>query len=157
MTARPRPGRRSRRRGSTLVETAIVLNVVLMLLLGICEYGRLIMVKQLMDNAAREGARLAVVNTGSATVMKADIQQSVTNYLAGQQSSYANLNIQVGQADPASGAITGGTGEAWKAVPFGGGIGVQVDLDFKPAVPLTFGLPSAVHLTARSVMRSEAN
>jgi Flp pilus assembly protein TadG len=37
-----------------------VLNVFLLGLLGVFEYGRLVMIRQLMDNAAREGARLAM-------------------------------------------------------------------------------------------------
>ena len=63
---RQRSGSRSRsRRGSVVVETAIVLSVLLTGLLGIFEYGRLGMIRQLMNNAAREGARMAIVSTAS--------------------------------------------------------------------------------------------
>lgn len=134
------------------METAIVINILVVLLLGVMEYGRLIMTKQLMNNAAREGARLAVVNTDSAsTVTRSQIQSTVTTFMAGQ--SYNNLNIQVFQADPVTGANVG----TWNTTAFGSNIAVQVDLDFTPVFPIYGGLPGAIHLTSRSMMRSEAN
>jgi Flp pilus assembly protein TadG len=44
-----------------LVEMALVLPVFMMVLLGIVEFGRAMMVSQLLANASREGARLAIV------------------------------------------------------------------------------------------------
>src|SRR4051794_15503661 len=100
-----RQARRSRS-GRTAVEAAIVINVLVVLLMGVFEYGRLMMIRQLMDNAAREGARYAVVNTSSTSgVTTAQIQSTVTGYLAGQ--TVNNLVVQVYQADPTSGANIG--------------------------------------------------
>jgi Flp pilus assembly protein TadG len=45
------------RRAATIVEMALVISLVLPLMFAVFEYGRIIMLKQLMDNAAREGAR----------------------------------------------------------------------------------------------------
>jgi hypothetical protein len=46
----------------------------------------------------------------------------------------------------------------WSSAPFGEDIAVQIDADYQPMVPATFGiLPSSLHLKAKSVMRSEAN
>lgn len=150
------PDRRSsrlRRAGRTAVETAIVINVLLAILLAVYEYGRLIMVKQLMDNAAREGARLAVVSTNpNSGVTTATIQSTVTGFLAGQL--YNNLTINVGPADT-SGNIN--TAQSWNTVPFGSNIGVQVTLTYVPIVPINFGLPGVMQLTSKSIMRSEAN
>ncbi len=50
------------RRGSTLTEAALVLPLFLMFLFGVFEYGRYILVLQVSTNAAREGARWAVVH-----------------------------------------------------------------------------------------------
>ena len=50
------------RRGLTIVETAVVISLVLLLIFGTYEYGRFVMVRQVIHNAAREGARLAVVD-----------------------------------------------------------------------------------------------
>src|SRR6266568_6114982 len=50
--------RRTRQRsGSAVVEFSVVLPILVTLLLGIWEIGRMVQVKQIIDNAAREGAR----------------------------------------------------------------------------------------------------
>src|SRR5207249_4852090 len=86
-----RPLRTPARRGATLVETAIVISACLVLLFAVFEYGRFVMLKQLLENAAREGARQAV--TGTSTLTTSDIQATVTQYLAGQP--LANVTTQV--------------------------------------------------------------
>lgn len=50
------------RRGTTLVETAVVLSLLLLFLLGIFEYARYLMITQLLANAARDGVRYAATN-----------------------------------------------------------------------------------------------
>lgn len=56
----PRPTRCARRSGAAAVEMAVVMNLVLVpLMLGVWEVGRLVHVKQVVVNATREGARLA--------------------------------------------------------------------------------------------------
>jgi Flp pilus assembly protein TadG len=145
--------RREARSGRTAVEAVIVLNVLVVLILGVYDHGRLIMVKQLADNAAREGARVAVVSTDPSTgVTAAQIQATTTGFLAGQ--TVNNLAVQVYQADGTTGANVG----AWNAAPFGSNIAVQVDFDYVPLVPVNFGImPSVLHVTAKSVMRCEAD
>src|SRR3954470_18319969 len=53
---------RIRRQGSTVVESALVLSVFLMLLFGMFEYCRFLLVLHVTNNAARDGARYASVN-----------------------------------------------------------------------------------------------
>jgi hypothetical protein len=48
--------------GQALAEFAIVLPILLVLILGVFDFGRLIFVHTAMTNAAREGARLGAVN-----------------------------------------------------------------------------------------------
>ncbi len=141
------------RAGRTAVETAIVIKLLLVLLLAIFEYGRLIMMDNLIDNAAREGARLVVVNPAATVPLTtAQIQATVTTYLAGQ--TVQNLVILVYQADSTTGANVG----AWNTAPVGSDIAVQVDFDYTPIVPVNFGiLPSTIHLTAKALMLTEAN
>jgi len=141
------------RSGRTAVEAAIVINVLLVLLLSIFEYGRLIMMTNLIDNAAREGARLVVVNPAATTSLTTtQIQTVVTGYLAGQ--SVQNLVVQVYQADSTTGANVG----AWNTAPPGTDIAVQVDFDYTPIVPVSLGiLPSTLHLTSKALMLTEAN
>ncbi len=146
-----RPDRR--RGGQTVVETALVINLLLLVILGVFEYGHIIMIKQLMDNAAREGARMAVVSTQTnPATTTAQIQSAVSGYLAGQP--VQNLAINVFEANPTTNANIG----PWTAAPFGVDIAVTVDADYQPMIPTSFGiLPNPLHFTARSVMRSEAN
>jgi len=54
-----------KRRGAAVVETAMVLAVTILFLFGIIEYGRYTMFRQIIENAAREGARLALVQSGN--------------------------------------------------------------------------------------------
>jgi hypothetical protein len=55
----------SRARGGAIVEFAVVLPLLLTLLFGIIEYGWVFMVRQTMQNAAREGCRLQVLQTST--------------------------------------------------------------------------------------------
>ncbi len=72
-----RPGRR---RAVAAVEFAAVLPLILTLLLGIWEVGRLIEIQQFLENATREGARQAA--TGQLT--DAQVQQVVLQALAAE-------------------------------------------------------------------------
>jgi Flp pilus assembly protein TadG len=145
--------RRTARRGAAVLEMAFVSGVFFYLMLGLFEYGHLVMVKQLMDNAAREGARVAIVSTNTYPVTTtSQIGTIVNGYLVGQPLN--NVNIQVFEADPVTGANIG----PWNTAPFGITIAVQIDADYPPMMPTTFGIiPSSIHLTSKSTMRSEAN
>src|SRR5687767_6075312 len=57
---RLRPTSAARRSAAAAIEFAVVLPVLLMFVLGIIEYGRMLMVAQVTTTASREGARYAV-------------------------------------------------------------------------------------------------
>ena len=57
------------RRGQALVEMAIVLPVLLIILLGIFDFGRAIYAFNTISNSAREAARLAIVDQNTAAVV----------------------------------------------------------------------------------------
>jgi Flp pilus assembly protein TadG len=78
----------ARRSGAVAVELAVMLPLVLVLLFGVWDVGRILETQQLLSNAAREGAREASVGvlldstTGyQKDVTAADVQQTVLNYL----------------------------------------------------------------------------
>lgn len=50
------------RRGQSLVEFALVLPVLLLLFMGILDFGRAVYAYNTLSNAAREGARVAIVD-----------------------------------------------------------------------------------------------
>ena len=55
-------------RGQALVEFALLLPLVMLILIGIVEFGRAWQAKQTLTDAAREGARLAVVGDDTVTL-----------------------------------------------------------------------------------------
>jgi hypothetical protein len=65
-------------RGSQLIEFSLVLPLLLLVVLGIMDFGLLFQRYEAVTNAAREGARIAVLQ-GYGT---ADVQARVTQYLA---------------------------------------------------------------------------
>ena len=72
-------GRRSRSRGQSLVEFALVLPIFLMLIMGVIDAGRLVYMNSTLSNAAREGARLGSVEAsfkGMTTAQYAACNQS---------------------------------------------------------------------------------
>jgi Flp pilus assembly protein TadG len=64
------------------VEAAVVLSVVVFIMLGTWEIGRMCQMSRALRDAAREGARVAAGGTnGGSSVTVAVVQQTVQNYL----------------------------------------------------------------------------
>jgi hypothetical protein len=59
---------RGQTRGQALVEFALVLPILLILLLGVLDFGRAIAAYNSVSNAARSGARVAIVNQDLAAI-----------------------------------------------------------------------------------------
>jgi Flp pilus assembly protein TadG len=77
---------------ATAVETAVVLMPLLILVFGVFEYGRLLLAWNLLNNAAREGCRYALVNNTSTTV-STDVTNLVTGFMAGQSTCLSNFTV----------------------------------------------------------------
>ena len=79
-------------RGTALLETALTLPLLLLVCIGIFEFGRAYQTWQILTNAAREGARLAVL-PGTAD---ADVKTRVATYLAdGMVGSPASATVNI--------------------------------------------------------------
>jgi Flp pilus assembly protein TadG len=145
-----------KRPAATLVEANFVLSALLLLLLAIFEYGRFVMTRQLMDNAAREGARWAVANTYNGTT--AQVQSVVNQKLgpgANQLFGYSqSSSISVYAADSSGNIIAG---QSWNNVSFGANIAVVVTGTYKPILPNFLFMHSTIAVTSKAVMASEAN
>jgi len=89
-----RKHRSGRRWGAAAIETAMVMIPMTMFLFGVFEYGRLLMNWNLLNNAAREGCRYALVNNTSGTI-STSVQTTVTNYMAGQSGSFTGFTVTV--------------------------------------------------------------
>ena len=68
--------------GQSLVEFGIVAFLLVMLLLGVIEIGRMVLVYTAVANAARAGARYAIVHGSDNLATTAQIQTVVKNFLS---------------------------------------------------------------------------
>ncbi len=93
-----RPVRKCRRmrRGAAVVEFAIVVPLFFLLVFGMIEFGRLVMVQQVLTNASREGARRAVLQG----VSDSDVQAAVEEYLAKAAISGASVSVTTQEPTP---------------------------------------------------------
>ncbi|MEX1232968.1 MAG: TadE/TadG family type IV pilus assembly protein [Planctomycetaceae bacterium] len=92
-----------RRRGAALVEMALVLPVFVTVTLGIIEFGRAMMVSQLVTNAAREGARLGSLDGTTNPEIEAEIRsflQGSANVGSGDVSIAITVTPAAGNPDP---------------------------------------------------------
>lgn len=124
------------------------MNIFLLFIFGIFEFGHFVMVKQLMDNAARDGARMA--SMGPLATTTAQIQAQVTTELAGNGPS--NLSIQVFQANPTSGANIG----AWTNAGLGNTIAVQITGTYQPMLSMANLIPLPVPVSSEAMIYSES-
>jgi Flp pilus assembly protein TadG len=102
--------RHRRRKGAQIIEFAIILPLFLMLVFGIFEYGRAMMVIEILTNAAREGARTAVVSGST----QAQVYTTIDNYLTG---SHITGYTRTVSPDP-GGAARGSTVTVNVSVPY---------------------------------------
>ena len=79
-------------RGAALIETAITIPLVLLVSVSIFEFGRAYQTWQVLTNAAREGARIAVLEAYT----DADVTTTVRNYLtSGRLTNASTASITV--------------------------------------------------------------
>ncbi len=151
---------RDPRRGASLVEFTLVALVFFMFLFGILEYVRFIFFQNLLNNAAREGARFAVVSTTDSTVnpvTTVQVQNYVDSYLynmgANNYLTYSpTSNISLFRIDPVNGQVSD-----WGNATAGQLIGVTISGTYTPNSPLLLFLPSSMTVQATVTMSSEAN
>jgi Flp pilus assembly protein TadG len=147
------------RSGVTVVETAVVLSAALFFMFGIFEWGRFVMVRQVMENSAREGARYAVVHTGDSPAP--DVAAYVRAKMAGVDGQMTGVSILVykyNTATPTDKTLV------WTNAAFGEGIAVEITGTYNPVLPTMAFFKQIVPIMSgsapmytRSIMYSEAN
>jgi Flp pilus assembly protein TadG len=127
-------------RGQALAEFALVLPVLMLLIAGIIDFGRAWNIKQAVTDAAREGARYAVVADGAVTLdtVRAKVKQRLT--LAAIDTSAAT--IDVAGAFHAAGEMTVN-------------VSTQYNMGWVGALLQWAGAPSMVTISTQATMRSE--
>jgi hypothetical protein len=136
---RPRGKRLGRRRrGATLVEFAIVAPIFFLMVLALVEFGRMVMVQQILTNAAREGARQAILYHLS----RAEVESVVGDYLT--KGSIPTAIISISPETPFDKVGFGEPVAVTVAVPFG-------DVSWIPTPQFLGNIP----LSSTAVMRAE--
>ena len=82
---------RKHEQGQALVETAITLPLLLLLLMGIMEFGWYFYNQMSVENGSREGARYAIVNADSGTLTQ-DVTDVVSGVIVGPGTVTVTVN-----------------------------------------------------------------
>ena len=118
-----------RKRGQGLVEFAMVLPLLLLVFVGIAEFGRIFAIYANLFNAAREGARVGVVPPSQKTAIEAKVRETI--FLVDPADVIVNVVFDDGPPDfEETGLDYGRFGER-----------VRVDVryeDLEPMVPIPF-------------------
>ncbi len=141
----------NRRFGAALVEMTFVAVLFFIFLFGIVEYCRYIFYLQVMDNAAREGARYAVVNTQEAN-LETETKNQVLTKMVGLENGIENFQVKLYRAEPDGTQVGNADG-----AEFGEFIIVQVEGDYSPILPSFLFMGNSIHIQSKALMNSEAN
>lgn len=122
-------------KGQSLVEFSIILPLLLLVVMGIVEFGMMLNSYLTINNAAREGARYGIIGNSNA-----EIQSIITSTSPSLNSAYLTITIT-----PADGSrISGNT------------LTVKLTYNYKLTVPIISGiLGNSVQLNAQTSMRIE--
>jgi Flp pilus assembly protein TadG len=169
-----------RRRGSTVVEAALVMSVFLLLLFGIFEYCRFLFVLHVTNNAAREGARYASVNATAPTSQAATLQTAIIAYttqmMSGVNNQISGYQVAVYAVDPTGLTLTppviraasanpptypnpfnssDPNAVAWNSSPFPNRIAVTIQGTYTPALPSFLLMPTSIPIYITAVLGAE--
>jgi Flp pilus assembly protein TadG len=149
MIALHRSTRARRRRGQALVEFALVIPIFLLVLVAIFDLGRAVFAYNTLTNAAREGARTAIVNQYKPTIVAR----------AKQQTAIVELNDPSVQVDfyQVNADGTPNTSIQCVAIAVGCLAVVSFEATYQPITPLVSNIlfKDGVTFTARAVLSVE--
>ena len=141
--------REQNRAGAALVEMAIVLPIFLMVSLGIIEFGRALMVANMVTNSAREGARMAVLDGSTNTAVKQAVEDFLTastGVKAADITTTITINPAGSNPDPANQCAAALARDL---------ITVQVQIPFSKVALMPGGYLTGATLNGKSAMRHE--
>jgi Flp pilus assembly protein TadG len=149
MSSFARRPRHSTRRGQALVEFALVIPIFLLVLVAIFDLGRAVFAYNTLTNAAREGARMAIVNQYKPTIVAR----------AKQQTAIVELNDPSVTVDfyQVNADGTPDTSRQCALVAVGCLAVVSFEATYQPITPLVSNIlfKNGVTMTARAVLSVE--
>lgn len=123
------------KKGQTLVEMALVLPILILILMGMVEFGRILNSYLIITNASREGARYASVHSTDS-----QIQVAINNLTSTLNQEKLILTISPQLSSRSSGSSTT----------------VRIDYDIDILTPLISNIvPDPFRITAQTTMRVE--
>ena len=147
VTATPSSARRRRpRRGSVLLEAALVLPVLLMIVFGAIEFGWAFYIKHSLQGAAYAGARAAIVPDAT----NSDVKAAISNAMSRGGLNGASYSVSIKNASTDSAATVSSMGE-------GDPVLVEVDAPWSQfsVFVTSLGGHFSGNLSGRAVMRRE--
>ena len=143
-----RRGRRGRRRGQSMVEFALVLPVFMLILAGILDFGFALYTRMTVINAARDGARAAVMVSDFSTITTVAEQAA--------DSSAAGAGLTVTTPAPicfqTSASPSSTTQISCASAQPGDSVYVTVNYTYKTFFPLFFGASFNLASTVQMVI-----
>jgi Flp pilus assembly protein TadG len=89
--------RRDKERGANLVEFALIAPLLIMLVMGIIDFGWILSTQQDVRHGAREAARLAAVNAGSTATMATMVCDAM-NVSSGAEVTFSYAGSTIGSS-----------------------------------------------------------
>ncbi len=150
MIYRVRRARRQPRRGQALVEFALIFPVAILMLLAVFDIGRAVFMYNSLTNAAREGARLAVVNQDKSLIGERIQDQAVAAGISnlGDLDDLVSFYRQLPNDDPTTNSVCTTMAVGCIAV-------VQARADWTAITPVIGQLMGPISLEARSELAVE--
>ena len=139
-------------RGAALLEMALTLPLLLLVCVGILEFGRAYQTWQVITNAAREGARIAVLPGMDDAAVRSRVQQYMT---VGQlpKAATATIAIDRNQSVSIGGTATASASQVIVNYPFDF---VVLDPIARLATGQGSATPSTLNMVASATMRNES-
>ena len=133
--------RKLNERGAVAAEFALLLPLLLIILFGIIDFGMMMYSREIVSNAAREGARAGIVQ-GPPKRTGGEILAIVDNYLTGTGVNPADVNLTpvgAGLTQPNTLTVSGTYNYSFLV----------------PVIPVLVGIPNPLIIPISVVMRHE--
>jgi len=144
--------KRSGESGVAAIEFAVLLPVLVLIVLGIIEFGILLYNQQVITNASREGARHGIKNENGVYYQSSSIEDVVKNYIYPQYPSTNPSRLITLSNSPVPATLTVTTGTSCSS--FGNDLEIDVRFQSSFLVMDNFGFNNP-DLTAKTIMRCE--
>lgn len=144
----------ARERGSAAVEFALVLPILVMILMGIIDFGMVTNAQAIAANAARDGARVASLGGSSSDACQAALSasKSLVGFTSTGDCSTSMPAVAIA-CKTAAGAACAGSYDTSREI--GGMVIVTVTYTYRWISPAVFGLPGQSTISQQAFMRIE--